>query len=42
MYTGFTNWEIRGRFSYLGGGESTEYGEKSNSNKWEVRVRYFF
>jgi len=42
MYTGFTNWEMRFRFSYLNGGESTEYGEKQNSNKWEVRVRYFF
>ena len=42
VYTGFTNWELRGRFSYIDGGESTEYGEKQNSNKVEVRVRYFF
>jgi len=42
VYTGFTNWEMRIRFSYLNGGESTEYGEKQNSNKWEVRVRFFF
>ncbi|MEN8232962.1 MAG: hypothetical protein ABFR35_09840, partial [Thermodesulfobacteriota bacterium] len=42
MYTGFTNWEMRFRFSYLNGGESTEYGEKQNSNKLEVRFRYFF
>lgn len=42
VYTGFTNWELRGRFSYIDGGEYTEYGEKQNSNKWEVRVRYFF
>jgi hypothetical protein len=32
MYTGYTNWEMRLRFSYLNGGESTEYGEKQNSN----------
>ena len=42
VYTGFTNWEIRLRFSYLSGGTSTEYGEKQNSNKLELRVRYFF
>ncbi len=42
VYTGFTNWEMRFRFSYLNGGESTEYGEKLNSNRLEVRFRYFF
>ncbi len=42
VYTGFTNWELRLRFSYLSGGTSTEYGEKVNSNKLELRVRYFF
>ncbi|MBW1669790.1 MAG: hypothetical protein JRI67_03235 [Deltaproteobacteria bacterium] len=42
VYTGFTNWELRLRFSYLNGGTSTEYGEKMNSNKLEFRVRYFF
>ena len=42
VYTGFTNWELRLRFSYLNGGTFTEYGEKMNSNKLELRVRYFF
>ncbi|MFV9690917.1 MAG: hypothetical protein ACNY01_08135 [Desulfobacteria bacterium] len=42
VHTGFTNWELRLRFSYLAGGTSTEYGEKVNSNKLELRVRYFF
>jgi len=42
VYTGFTNWELRLRFSYLNGGKFTEYGEKMNSNKLELRVRYFF
>ncbi len=41
-YTGFTNWEIRFRFSYLSGRNSSEYGEKQNSSKLELRVRYFF
>ena len=42
VYTGFTNWELRLRFSYLNGGTFTEYGEKMNSNKLELRVRSFF
>lgn len=42
VYTGFTNWELRLRFSYLSGSDLTEYGEKQNSNKLELRVRYFF
>ncbi|MBA3003553.1 MAG: hypothetical protein FP813_06850 [Desulfurivibrio sp.] len=42
LYTGFTNWEMRLRFSYLNGGRMSEYGEKQNSNKVEVRLRYFF
>ena len=41
-YTGFTNWELRTRFTYLQGPSNTEYEEKMNSNKLEVRVRYFF
>ncbi len=41
-YTGFTNWEFRLRFSVINGGRFTEYGEKLNSNKLELRVRYFF
>ena len=42
FYTGFTNWEMRLRFSFLGGGRETEYGEKQNSSKVELRLRYFF
>ena len=41
-YTGFTNWEWRLRFTYIDGGRFTEYGEKLNESKAEVRVRYFF
>lgn len=42
IYTGFTNWELRLRFTYLEGPSFSEYGEKLNSNKLELRVRYFF
>lgn len=41
-YTGITNWELRLRFSLLNGGEASEFGEKQNSNKLELRVRCFF
>ena len=41
-YTGFTNWEMRLRFSLLTGGSFTEYGEKQTSNKVEFRLRWFF
>jgi len=42
VYTGFTNWEMRLRLSYLNGSTDSEYGEKLNSNKLEFRLRYFF
>ncbi len=42
VYTGVTNWEFRLRFSLLNGDAYTEYGEKLNSNKLELRIRYFF
>lgn len=42
IYTGFTNWELRLRFTYLQGSSFSEYGEKLSSNKLELRVRYFF
>ena len=42
LYTGFTNWELRLRFSILGGGSGTEYGEKLNKSKVELRARCFF
>lgn len=41
-YTGFTNWELLLRFALLQGDASSEYGEKQNSNKVELRLRYFF
>ena len=42
IYNGFTNWEWRLRFSFLNGENFTEYGEKLNNSKIELRVRYFF
>jgi hypothetical protein len=42
LYTGFTNWEFRIRFSLLNGGYFTEFEEKQNENKLELRVRYHF
>lgn len=41
-YTGYTNWELRLRYAILAGDTNSEYGEKQNSNKIELRVRYFF
>ena len=42
IYTGVTNLECRLRFSVLNGGDKSEYGEKLQSNKLEVRLRYFY
>ena len=42
LHTGFTNWEIRLRFTSLIGGNFTEFAEKQNENKFELRVRYHF
>ncbi len=42
LYTGFTNWEIRLRYTALGGDDFTEFHEKQYRNKIEFRVRYYF
>jgi len=41
-HTGRENLELRFRFSYLVGGRGTEYGEKLNAWKTDIRLRYFF
>lgn len=41
-YTGVENLELRLRLNLLRGGHHTEYGEKLNENKLELRLRYFF
>jgi hypothetical protein len=42
IYTGFTNWELRLQFALLQGDDSSEFGEKQNSNRLELRARYYF
>lgn len=41
-YTGMENLELRFRFNYLAGDQGTEFGEKLNEWKTEMRIRYFF
>lgn len=41
-YTGITNWEVQLRWIVLLGDDLSEFGEKQNSNKLELRLRYFF
>jgi hypothetical protein len=42
IYTGFTNFELRARFTWLQGSEETEYSEKLNESRAELRLRWFF
>jgi hypothetical protein len=42
LYSRFTNWELRLRFTFLNGDNFTEFAEKLNKNKLEFRVRYHF
>ncbi len=41
-YTGYSNWELRGRLSLLGGQAHTEFGEKASSARLEAYARYYF
>jgi hypothetical protein len=42
LYTGVKDLELRLRLYALGGGSGTEFGEKANSRRLELRVRYYF
>jgi hypothetical protein len=42
LYTGLKNLELRLRYFALVGGSGTEFGEKPNSRRLELRVRYYF
>jgi hypothetical protein len=42
LYKGITNTEIRLRGTILSGKRETEYGEKQNDYRAEIRLRYFF
>ena len=41
-HTGVENLELRLRFNYLAGADGTEYGEKMNAWRTDIRIRYFF
>jgi hypothetical protein len=42
LYTGFTNWELRLKGTALVGQKGTEFGEKPNDYRVELRLRYYF
>jgi hypothetical protein len=42
LYTGVKDFEFRLRLYALVGGTATEFGEKANSRRLELRVRYYF
>jgi len=42
LYTGIKNLELRLKTTFLVGDSYTEFGEKQNNSRIELRVRYFF
>jgi hypothetical protein len=42
MYTGVTNLELRLKATVLAGDRLTEFGEKPNDWRAELRARYYF
>lgn len=42
LYAGVTNLELRFRAFFLSGGRLTDFGEKQNDRRLELRVRYYF
>lgn len=42
LYTGITNLELRLRTGFIVGGRNTEYGEKQNDYRIELRAGYYF
>jgi hypothetical protein len=42
LYTGITNLELRLKAAFLGGRRLTEFGEKQNDYRVELRARYYF
>lgn len=42
VYTGITNLDLRLKAAVLAGGHYTEYGEKQNDYRIELRARYYF
>jgi hypothetical protein len=41
-YTGFSNWELRGRVIFFGGPQQTEFTSKASRQRLEIYGRYFF
>ena len=42
LYTGYDNWELRGRLFVLGGNSRAEFGAKPNRARFELMARRFF
>lgn len=42
LYTGFTNWELRFRSGVIVGTRNSDFGEKQNDYRLELRVGYYF
>ncbi|OPY88134.1 MAG: hypothetical protein A4E71_00673 [Smithella sp. PtaU1.Bin162] len=42
LYTGFTNWEFRLRSGIIVGRRNSEFGEKQNDYRIELRIGYYF
>jgi len=42
VYTGITNLELRLKAIFLAGGRNSDFGEKQNAYKVELRARYYF
>jgi len=42
IYTGITNLELRLKASLITGQRDSEYGEKQNNYRAELRLRYYF
>jgi hypothetical protein len=42
LYTGVKNRELRRRYFFIVGATGTDFGEKPNSRRLELRVRYYF
>ncbi|MBN2254954.1 MAG: hypothetical protein JW736_04555 [Deltaproteobacteria bacterium] len=42
LYTGITNLELRLKAGFIVGSENTEFGEKQNDYRIELRLRYYF
>jgi len=42
VYTRFTNLELRLKATFLIGGKDTEFGEKQNDYRLEIRAGYYF